>query len=76
MGRKTALITGASSGLGYEFAHIYAQKGYHLVVIARKEEKLFQVKKKLEEKYHIQVWVFAQDLSKPNAAHEIFHFTM
>lgn len=35
MDRKTALIIGASSGLGYEFTQIYAQHGYDLVVVAR-----------------------------------------
>lgn len=67
---------GASSGLGYEFAQIYAQHGYDLVVVARSEGKLFQLKKKLEEQYRIKVWVFAQDLSKQNAAYEVFDFTI
>ena len=76
MERKTALITGASSGLGYEFAHIYAQYGYDIVVVARSEGKLYQLKAELESRYHMKVWVFAQDLSKPDAAYEIFDFTM
>lgn len=76
MDRKTALITGASSGLGYEFAQIYAQHGYDLVVVARSEGKLFQLKKQLEDKYRVKVWVFAQDLSKSDAAYEVFDFTM
>lgn len=76
MDRKTALITGASRGLGYEFAHIYAQHGYDIVVVARSAGKLYQLKAELESRYHMKVWVFAQDLSKPDAAYEIFDFTM
>lgn len=76
MERKTALITGASRGLGYEFAHIYAQHGYDIVVVARSAGKLYQLKAELESRYHMKVWVFAQDLSKPDAAYEIFDFTM
>lgn len=76
MERKTALITGASGGLGYEFAHIYAENGYDLVVVARSESKLLQLKKELEDAYGIRVWVFAQDLSKQNAAYEVYDFTM
>lgn len=76
MERKTVLITGASSGLGYEFAHIYAKNGYDLVVVARSEGKLFQLKKELEETCGIRVWVFAQDLSRQDAAYEVFDFTL
>lgn len=73
---RTALITGASSGLGLEFARIYAKEGYDLVLVARNEEKLCQVKKELEEKYNRNVQVFAQDLSVSNAADNVFHFTL
>lgn len=73
---KTALITGASSGLGYEFAKVYAENGYNLVIVARREARLFDIKKELEEKYHHNVWVFACDLSKLDAAYEVFNFTL
>lgn len=46
--RKTALITGASSGLGMEFSRIYAREGYDLVVVARSEGKLYKLKSELE----------------------------
>lgn len=74
--RKTALITGASSGLGMEFARIYAREGYDLVVIARSEGKLYQLKSELEAQYGCHVWVFAQDLSQPDAAYEVFNYTL
>ena len=74
--RKTALITGASSGLGREFAGIYAREGYDLVVVARSEGKLYKLKSELEAQYGCHVWVFAQDLSQPDAAYEIFNYTL
>ena len=40
--RKTVLITGASGGLGLEFARIYAREGFDLVVVARSEGKLYR----------------------------------
>lgn len=75
MENRTALITGASGGLGLEFAHLCAQNGYDLVLAARNENKLNQIKKELEEKYHISVSVFAVDLSKKDAALDLYRFT-
>lgn len=45
---KTALITGASGGLGLEFAKILAKKRYNLVLVARNEGKLYSIKNELE----------------------------
>ena len=47
--RKTVLITGASGGLGLEFARIYAREGFDLVVVARSEGKLYKLKSELEK---------------------------
>jgi short-subunit dehydrogenase len=69
---KTALITGASSGIGKEFSKIHAEKGGDLIVIARSENKLNELKKELEENYKINVFVIPKDLTKPNAAKEIY----
>ena len=68
----TALITGASSGIGKELAHIHAKKGGDLIIVARREEKLDALKFELEEKHAITVITIAKDLSKPNAAKELF----
>lgn len=65
---KTALITGASGGIGKEFSKIHAEKGGDLIVIARSENKLNELKKELEENYKINVFVIPKDLTKPNAA--------
>ncbi|RXP54251.1 SDR family oxidoreductase [Lutibacter sp. HS1-25] len=72
MNTKTALITGASTGIGKEFAKIHASKGENLVIVARNEEKLFQLKNELEHQYKIEVIVITKDLSQPNASKEIY----
>ncbi len=50
---KTTLITGASSGIGLEFARIFAKQGCDLILIARSEEKLNALAKELESAYKI-----------------------
>lgn len=70
--KETALITGASLGIGKELAHIHAEKGDNLVIVARSMDKLNELKKELEEKYTISVFVIAKDLSQPNASQEVY----
>lgn len=70
--RKKVLITGASSGIGYEFAKIFASKGDDVILVARSEEKLFEIQKKLQEKYRIFAYVYAKDLTKENSGKELF----
>lgn len=74
--KETALITGASSGLGLEYAKIFAREGYDLVVVARNEGKLYALKNELEQAYGCTVHVCAQDLSVIDAAQEVFDFTL
>lgn len=69
---KTVLITGASSGIGLEFAKIFAKKGDNVILVARNEEKLVDIKKHLTEKYNNFNCFYAKDLSVPNAAKELF----
>ena len=73
MNIKTALITGASTGIGKELAKIHASKGGNLVIVARNEAKLNQLKTDLEKKYNIQVIVIAKDLSNLNTPQEIYN---
>lgn len=73
---QTALITGASSGMGLEFAKIFSREGYDLVIVARREGILYKLRSQLETEYHNHVEVFACDLSEENAAYEIFNFTL
>ena len=69
---KTVLITGASSGLGFEFANIFAKEKYNLVLVARNEEKLKDVAKKLEKQYGIIVTIIPADLSDLDSAKKIY----
>ncbi|MBM7037227.1 SDR family NAD(P)-dependent oxidoreductase [Vibrio ulleungensis] len=72
---NTALITGASGGIGLELATIHAQKGGDLVLVARSEAKLNALKHELEAKHGVNVTVVTSDLSQPNAAQELFEHT-
>lgn len=70
--KQTALVTGASNGIGLELAKIHAQKGGDVVLVARSKEKLEQLAQELTAEYDVKAWVIAQDLSVPNAAQAIF----
>ncbi|MDA3048070.1 SDR family NAD(P)-dependent oxidoreductase [Campylobacter sp. JMF_08 NE1] len=71
---KTALITGASSGLGREFAWICAENGYDLVITARNTDALNALKNELEAKFGVRVFVFDCDLSQNTSADKICEF--
>ncbi|MBF0117719.1 MAG: SDR family oxidoreductase [Desulfobacterales bacterium] len=63
-----ALITGASSGLGAEFAKLLSKNGVNLVLTARRTEKLKELKDSLEQKNHVSVHTISNDLSSNNGA--------
>lgn len=69
---KTALITGASSGIGLEFAKIHASKGGNLVLVARNIAKLNELKAELEKQYSISVYVIEKDLSVKDTPLEVY----
>ncbi|HWC24362.1 MAG TPA: SDR family oxidoreductase [Flexivirga sp.] len=60
---STALITGASAGIGKTFATQLAQRGHDLVVVARNEQRLEELKAQLEDRYSVSVEVLPADLS-------------
>ena len=61
---KLALITGASSGLGSEFARQLAARGYDLILTARRGPRLAELADQLQSSYPIQVEILAADLSQ------------
>jgi short-subunit dehydrogenase len=69
---KTALITGASNGIGYELAKIHAQNGDDLVLVARTKSKLDELKVELEDKYKVKIYTIEKDLSGQGAAKEVY----
>ncbi|SDI77190.1 SDR family NAD(P)-dependent oxidoreductase [Mucilaginibacter sp. P25] len=62
--KDLVLVTGASTGIGYEMAKLLAAQKLDLVLVARSAQKLAELKKELENEHGVQVWVFDQDLSK------------
>lgn len=69
------LITGASGGIGLELARVFASRGHHLILVARSTEKLNALKAELEKQYSIRAEVITKDLSRPDAARELFSET-
>lgn len=72
---KTALITGASNGIGLELAKIHASKGGNLVLVARNKSKLDELKTELEKQFNVSVYTIGKDLSNPHSAQEVYDET-
>ena len=70
-----ALLTGATSGFGYELAHLLANDGYNLIIVARSSDRLHEVCDELMKKYKIDVFPITKDLFKASAAEEIYRET-
>ena len=70
--RETALITGASEGIGYELTKLFAQNGYNLVLVARNEQKLTQISSDMRRLHNISTKVIRKDLSEDGAPYEIY----
>lgn len=67
------LITGASSGIGYEIAKLYANDGYNLVLVARNLDNLKKVKSELS-KYKIDIKILSLDISKGCDIEKLFNY--
>ena len=73
--KQTALITGASGGLGLSFVNIFARDGYDIVLVARNGDRLEEIKKEIETKYNVNAMVVAVDLCAQNGAEQVFDAT-
>lgn len=71
---KTALITGASAGLGEQFARVFGEEKISLVLIARREKRLQELKRQLETSFGINVDVLALDLALPDSITRVVEF--
>ena len=69
--QETALITGASSGIGKELARIHAARGGDLVIVARRGDALEQLQTELEAAHGVTVRCVATDLTQPSAPREL-----
>lgn len=69
----TALITGASSGIGLELARVHASKGGDLVLVARNKARLDELKTELEKTYKVKVFTIGKDLSAPDSAQDVYN---
>ncbi len=74
MSEGTALVTGASAGLGAEFARQLAARGHDLLLVARREERLTELARELGAAHGVRVDVFAADLGDPGAPARIESF--
>ncbi len=70
---RTALVTGATSGIGYEMTKQLAQGGHDLVLVARNKERLNYLADELERNFKIKVYKIPKDLSTPSSPVEIFN---
>lgn len=72
---KYTLVTGASKGIGLELAKLFAKDKYNLILVARSEDILNNLKVEFEKEYAIKVEVIVSDLTKENAAYELYEKT-
>lgn len=72
---RYALVTGATSGFGYEFCKLLAGDRYNLIMVARAEEQLHKVASEIARQFHVDVRVIAEDLFDPDAARRVYEQT-
>lgn len=73
MNKNYALITGASSGIGYQYARVMAEYGYNLIIVSN-EDAIFEKMKILTEEYAVNIIGLLRDLGQEDAAKELFDY--
>lgn len=69
---KTALITGASSGIGKELAFVFARNNYDLVLVARRKERLEEIKETIKKEQSISIEIIEMDLANLDSAEKLY----
>ncbi|MEI5907479.1 SDR family oxidoreductase [Bacillus spongiae] len=72
MTQKTALITGASSGIGREFVYSLAEKGYNIVLVSRSQDTLEEIAEEIRTRFAVDAYVLAKDLSQELSPKEVY----
>lgn len=72
MAFTNALVTGASSGIGYEISRLLAKEGHNLILVARRRERLEELATRLRNDHKCRVTVIALDLAQPGAAETLY----
>lgn len=75
MSQNAVLITGASTGIGYELAKLFAKEHKNLVLIARNQKRLEEVSSELQKLAPVRIFSLSTDLSNPDSPKQIFGFT-
>lgn len=71
--KEYTLITGASTGIGYEIAKQLAAKNHNLILVARSQDKLEALRKELRNQFEVDVIYLLYDLSEPNCAQDLYN---
>jgi hypothetical protein len=72
MSRKVALVTGASAGLGEQFAQLFAKDGHDVILVARSASRLEALASKLEQEHQVKAHVLPGDLGRPEVPQQLF----
>lgn len=75
MTKEYAIVTGASSGLGSDFATLLAKKGYHLILVARRTERLESLKQEILKSVQSDIHIISLDLSSSDAPTKLLQYT-
>lgn len=68
------LITGASGGIGMEFARVFAQNGHDLFLVARSRDKLETLKEELQARYAVEVMIYPADLTSSTELEKLYEY--